>query len=173
MKRKVNVVPRFDYEAWLRAGLEVLAQQGQAKLRVEKLALKLGATKSSFYHHFKSRNDFVRRLLSYWSSAFTDKAIAELNALGGPPEWRLLQVMRIIERERLERYDLAFRSWAAQDPAVAKVVRKVDLARYQVIRSLFAEIGFEGDDLEDRVRLWLVFQSAQNSVYVPKRPRRG
>jgi PAS domain S-box-containing protein len=173
LKPKAKLASRFDREAWLRAGLEVLARQGQAKLRVSTLALKLGVTKGSFYHHFKSRDEFVQCLFSYWSSAFTDKVIAELNALEGPPEWCLLQLMRIIEREKLDRYDIVFRSWAAQDTSVAKFVKKVDLARYRFIRSLFAKIGFEGDDLEDRVRLWLVFQSAQNTIYVPKRSKHG
>jgi hypothetical protein len=76
--------------------------------------------------------------------------------------------MQGIERRGLDRYDIAFRSWAAQEPSVAKSVRKVDLARYRFIRSLFAQMGFEGDELEDRARIWLVFESAQHTIYLPK-----
>jgi len=47
-------------------------------------------------------------------------------------------------------------------------VKKVDFARYRFIRSLFEQMGFTGDELEDRVRIWLVFQSAQRTVSVPK-----
>ena len=171
MKKKPKADRRFDREAWLRTALEVLARQGQAKLRVDALAGQLGVTKGSFYHHFENREDFVQSLLAYWSSAFTDKVIAEVSARERSPEERLLYVMRMIEREGLDRYDISFRSWAAQDPSVAKGVRKVDLERYRFIRSLFAEMGFEGNDLETRVELWLVFQSAQRTVYVPKSSR--
>jgi AcrR family transcriptional regulator len=171
LKKKPKADRRFDREAWLRTALEVLARQGQAKLRVGALAGQLGVTKGSFYHHFENREDFVQSLLAYWSSAFTDKVIAEVSARERSPEERLLYVMRMIEREGLDRYDISFRSWAAQDPSVAKGVRKVDLERYRFIRSLFAEMGFEGNDLETRVELWLVFQSAQRTVYVPKSSR--
>jgi AcrR family transcriptional regulator len=171
LKKKPKADRRFDREAWLRTALEVLARQGQAKLRVDALAGQLGVTKGSFYHHFESREDFVQSLLAYWSSAFTDKVVAEVSAREGSPEERLLYVMRMVEREGLDRYDISFRSWAAQDPSVAKGVRKVDLERYRFIRSLFAEMGFEGNDLETRVGLWLVFQSAQRTVYVPKSTR--
>ena len=169
MQKKISdPAPRFDREAWLRAALEVLAQQGQAKLRVDALSSQLGVTKGSFYHHFKNRDDFVRSLLSYWSLAFTTRVIDEVNSLGVSSEERLLQIMLLIEHEGLDRYDIAFRSWAAQDDYVAEIVKKVDLARYRYIQSLFAEMGFKGADLEDRVRIWLVFQSARHSVYVPK-----
>jgi AcrR family transcriptional regulator len=170
MQKSTNEpVPRFHKEAWLSAAMEVLAREGQAKLRVDNLAGQLGVTKGSFYHHFKGRDDFVQSLLDYWSRTFTDNVIAAARAMEGSPEERLLNVMRMIEREDLDRYDIAFRSWAAQDPSVAKGVRQVDLARYRFIRSLFAEMGFEGAELEDRVRIWLVFQSAQRTVYLPKR----
>lgn len=161
--------PRFDREAWLRAALEVLAHAGQAKLRVDNLASELGVTKGSFYHHFKNRDDFVRSLTAYWASAFTDWVIDELQKMEGTANERLLRLMQFIEREQLDRYDIAFRSWAAQDPFIAEDVKKVDLARYRFVRSLFVEMGFEGADLEDRVQLWLVFHSAQRTVYVPAR----
>lgn len=165
---KAEPTPRFDRDAWLRAAMEVLAREGQAKLNVDALASELGVTKGSFYHHFKDRDDFVQSLTAYWSSTFTDWVIAELESETLSPEARLLRLMQLIEREQLDRYEIAFRSWAAQDPSVAEDVRKVDLIRYRFVRSLFAEMGFEGSDLEDRVRIWLVFHSAQRTVFVPE-----
>ena len=60
---------------------------------------------------------------------------------------------------------MAFRSWAAQDPVAAEGVRVVDLERYRFARDLFSEIGFAGDELEDRTTLWLVYQSAHRTVH--------
>ncbi len=148
--------------------MEVLAREGQAKLRVDRLASDLDVTKGSFYHHFENREDFVESLLAYWTSAFTDWVVREVESLDVPADERLLRLMQTIQREGLDRYDIAFRSWAAQEPSVAEQVKKVDLARYDFIRSLFCEMGFEGRDLEDRVRIWLVFHSAQSTVFVPQ-----
>ncbi len=167
LKRRQAPAPRFDRDAWLEAALEVLARQGEAKLRVETLARELGVTKGSFYHHFKNREAFLQALLDYWAESFTQNIIAEAGAMEGTPHMRLLHVMRMIDRDGLDRYDCAFRSWAAQDPLVAKGVKKVDFARYRFIRSLFEEMGFEGDELEDRVRIWLVFHSTHHAVSVP------
>ena len=75
--------------------------------------------------------------------------------------------MELIWREDLDHFDITFRSWAAQDANVAKVIEKVDADRYHFIRSLFADMGFDGTELETRVRVWLVFASAKQSLHLP------
>jgi AcrR family transcriptional regulator len=166
--------PQFDRESWLRSALEILAQKGQAKLRVNDIVADLGVTKGSFYHHFKDRADFVQALLEYWSAALTDEVIAKTESLNDlSARERLLFLMKAIQRQGLDRYDIAFRSWAAQEPAVAAMVEEVDTHRYKFIRSLFSEMGFTGSDLEDRVRIFLVFHSAQGAVFIPNGRQRS
>jgi AcrR family transcriptional regulator len=166
--------PQFDRESWLRSALEILAQKGQAKLRVNDIVADLGVTKGSFYHHFKDRAEFVQALVEYWSDALTGGVIAQVEDLTNrSAEDRLLFLMQAIQRERLFRYDIAFRSWAAQEPPVAAMVEEVDTLRYKFVRSLFSEMGFKGNDLEDRVRIWLVFHSAQGAVFIPKDGQRS
>lgn len=169
--RKAAPAPRFDREAWLAAALEVLAKEGQARLKIERLAADLGVTKGSFYHHFANREDFVSAVVGYWATAFTDRVMEAVGDRRVPARERLLRLMQAIEREGLDRYDIAFRSWAAQDAKVAGAVRAVDETRYRFVRGLFSEIGFEGTDLEERVRVWLVFHSAQRTVHVPNANR--
>ena len=163
--------PRYDRESWLEAAIEVLAREGRAKLRTERLARELGVTRGSFYHHFASRDEFVHALLDHWARTFTDRTNERIAGLDLPPGERLLQLMKLIDAERLDRFDIAFRSWAAQDPAIAEKVREVDMARYELVRSMLAEMGFEGADLEERVRLFLVYASGQHTVYFPEASR--
>ena len=164
---RATLAPRFDREAWLQAAIDVLAKEGRAKLRVENLARQLGVTKGSFYHHFVDREDFVLAILDYWSTTFTEKVNSEVGNAELPARERLLLLMEMIDREGLDRYDAAFRSWAAQEPTVAKVVKKVDRSRFEFVMSLFAEMGFKGDDLHERTRMWLVFHCSQRSVQIP------
>lgn len=158
---------RFDRVTWLKAALEVLARNGQAKLNVEKLAAELGVTKGSFYHHFQDKKDFLKLLIEYWEEEFTYRQRAALEASKAPPCDRLFQIMHAIQREQLTRYDIAFRSWAAQDSAVADAVRRVDSTRFEAIKAIFADIGFEGEELHERTLVWLLFHSAIGSVQVP------
>lgn len=158
---------RYDQETWLQSALEVLAHEGGAKLRVEAITSSLNVTKGSFYHHFRDRGDFVDKLSDYWESKFTSVVIRDIGALPCSGAEKLYEAMRLVAIDELDKYDIAFRSWAAQDPRVAEKVRRVDISRYQFIRSLFVEMGFSGCDLETRVRVWLVFAAASKSVGFP------
>ena len=56
MKKSIS---RLNKNSWLALALDVLAQEGRAKIQIEYLAKKLGVTKGSFYAHFQDRNNFT------------------------------------------------------------------------------------------------------------------
>ena len=161
-------LPRYDRERWLETALNVLATEGGARLRIDSMVRSLGVTKGSFYHHFKNREEFVRELIDYWSSEYTQSVINDVNDNDSSPSDRLLELTLRIEAEGLDKFDIAFRSWAAQDPLVAEALKEVDLRRYEFVHRVFEDIGFEGADLDMRVRLFLVFVSARRTVYTPQ-----
>jgi AcrR family transcriptional regulator len=160
--------PRFDRERWLEAALEVLACKGQAKLQVVYLAAQLGVTKGSFYHHFENLDDFIRSLTAYWSEVFTEWVKQEVSVSGLDASGRLLLLMKQIERHGLDRYDVAFRSWAAQDSSIAAEVRKVDRSRRQFVEALFADMGFEGAELKERSCAWLIHYTGHRNAFLPR-----
>ena len=53
------------------------------------------------------------------------------------------------------------RTWAAQEPAVARMLRRADRERLRFVGSLFAEIGFTGLELEMRTTTFVVFHSME------------
>jgi len=56
----------------------------------------------------------------------------------------------MVTRENLSDYDEPIDGWAAHQPAIATRVQTVYEARYGYVRSLFAELGFRGFDLDTR-----------------------
>ncbi len=52
-------------DIWIKTGYGVFAQNGEAGLKIESLARKVGISKSSFYHHFVDLKLFVDDLLEY------------------------------------------------------------------------------------------------------------
>ena len=53
-------------EDWTRAALLAIAEGGTGAVAVEPLAARLGATKGSFYWHFRSRSDLLAAALATW-----------------------------------------------------------------------------------------------------------
>lgn len=142
-------------EEWLDAALEVVSRQGGAKLRIDALVRQVGVTKGSFYWHFKNRDDFVRCLIDYWHERYTLTVSDHLDRIEGTPHEKLGILMDMVFVERLTRYDLAIRSWAAAYPELQPLVKRTDDHRLKYLRQLFAGIGFdrEGADLRSRVFL--------------------
>ena len=158
---------RLGKERWLRTALEAIAREGDGKLRIDALARELNITKGSFYHHFRDRQEFIDQVVDFWVERYNRYVFKTIGQQKGPAEDRLLSLMKLIRREGLDLYDTTFRAWAAHDERVAERVRSVDHARYVFIRGLFEEMGFFGDELELRTRIWLVFAAANSSVSFP------
>ena len=99
-----TVQARLSKEEWLARALEVLGKKGAGELTVESLARQLGVTKGSFYWHFRDRADFFRQLIEYWDEHFTQTVIAKISGQGVPAEERLLELMRLVQTKRLDRF---------------------------------------------------------------------
>lgn len=154
---------RFSREEFLARALEVLSEEGEGKLRIDRLVSVLGVTKGSFYWHFKDRADFVHSLARYWAKTSTDIVVSFLATAPEDPAGRLRAIIGLVIRRDLTRWDLAMRSWATHETEVAAIVREVDQTRLKTVRGLFQRIGFEGRELDTRTRLfvtYLIFESA-------------
>ncbi|MDJ0958604.1 MAG: TetR/AcrR family transcriptional regulator [Arenicellales bacterium] len=152
-------------EEWLRRALDVLAKEGQAKLRVRELVDRMGVSTGSFYWHFKNRADFVEQLVNYWAEFSTEQIVERMKSATGSAKSQLLKLMQAINEGDLARYDIPIRAWAAQEPAIARVVKKVDKLRVSVVRQLFVDMGFMGQELEMRVMTFVTFHSLEQGLF--------
>lgn len=160
-------IQRFNREDWLALALDTLSKRGNSRLTIDRLVADLGVTKGSFYWHFENRADFIQKLLEYWAIKFTHDFIDQINALEGGANERLYGLMELLTTSDASQYDVAVRAWAAQEPAVAIVVRRVDMTRLGYIKSLFRELGFEGDELTIRSRAFLYWTSFELALFAP------
>ena len=149
---------------WLARALDILSREGNARLRIDCLAKDMGVTKGSFYWHFKDRNDFVRKLADYWADHSTSQVIEAINRSGDNPQERLFVLMEFLWRKDFAKYDVCIRAWAAQEPEVVVIVKRVDKQRTDFVRSLFAEMGFTGLELEMRTQTFACFHSLELGI---------
>ena len=149
---------RTSKAEWLEKALEVLEVEGVSGVKIDRLAKLLETSRSGFYWHFKDRNDLLSQMLDHWKHEYTKTVIDS----GGhdsdlPPQERLHHVMKMIEHYDLDRYEVPMRAWADHDPLADECVKQVYAMRFKFIKSIFAEMGFKGADLDMRARLWLCY----------------
>jgi len=97
--------------------------------------------------------------LNYWHGNYTKRVARHLKSLDksiGPAE-RLWEIIEVVSKQQLTKYDVVFRAWASIDPGIAAMVRKVDRSRLENVRSLFSQLGFRGLMLEMRARSFVAY----------------
>ena len=77
---------------WARAAFRALARGGVEAVAVEPIAAELGATKGSFYWHFKNRDALILAMLDEWERRLTETVIERLELISDPAE-RLRRLM--------------------------------------------------------------------------------
>lgn len=100
-----------------------------------------------------------------WAHEYTEILSANPELRAFDPRMRLTRVAELVLEHDLSGYDRAFRSWASTDTEVARRYRKVIRTRLEYIRAAFAELGFEGLELEMRTRVFVAYEAAQSSLY--------
>jgi AcrR family transcriptional regulator len=160
---------------WLAASLEVLSERGVAGITIDGVAKTLGISKAGFYWHFKNRDDLLREMLAYWIHEVTLVVTANPQLIGLTPKNRLIKIAEMIIDYDLGRYDMPIRQWARTDAGAARVVRKVNRIRLDFLSTAFSELGFKGEELEMRARLFICYHALESSMFreVSRKRRRG
>jgi AcrR family transcriptional regulator len=164
MKEKIKK-KRVSRDDWLKTALEVLAENGVEGVKIEGLARRIGVAKSGFYWHFRDRRDLLDAMLDYWEREYTEVVAASpaINEL--PPAERLQAISESVNRYNLSEFDLAIAAWAQQDARAAEKLQHSYKTRLQFLRKAFAELGFTGDDLEMRARLYVSYHSIEPTMF--------
>lgn len=125
-------------DRWLDEGLAVLAEQGEAGVRVDRVAARLGLTKGSFHHHFGGAEDYRLALLErHERDQRAALARAEAELADAPAESvfaALADRARELLGTDLER---AVRAWSVTDPAARSVQERLDRARLEFLSRLW------------------------------------
>jgi AcrR family transcriptional regulator len=159
---------RLSREDWLNRALDIFAKEGEAQLRIDRLVRHLGVTKGSFYWHFRDRSDFISSLANHWARVITTRVRDEIDNMKTGPSEKLRRLMEIVIGKKYGRYEVAMRAWAAHEPIVAPVVRKVDKVRLSFVRTLFAGLGFRGQELQTRTRIFVTYLSLESILLEPE-----
>jgi AcrR family transcriptional regulator len=154
---------RTPRDAWLRTGLQALADGGPDAVRVEALAASLGVSKGGFYWHFKDRRALLEEMLDGWEKVMVEDVIAQIERQPAKPREKLRQLFALASTVDF-RVELAIRDWARRDGEVEARVRRIDNRRMDYMRRLFGQLGLDEEEAE--VRALLAFSLFVGSYFI-------
>src|SRR5918997_4396667 len=143
---------RLSRADWIDAALQALADDGPSGVAVERLAVRLGTTKGSFYWHFKDREELITETLAVWEREETDALIEEMKEISDPVERLRVGTVMATEYEEQERPDVRLLP-SASDPVVGEVVKRAQRKRLDFAAETFREAGFTPAESRLRARL--------------------
>jgi AcrR family transcriptional regulator len=140
---------------WVEEGLLTLAVGGPYAVRIEPLAQALGVTKGGFYGYFSDRRALLEEMLDTWERTILDEVIEQVEGEGGDARAKLRRLFALGSSLAGEgmKVELAIRDWARRDKTVAKRLKRVDNRRMEYMRTLFADLCEDRDDVEARCLL--------------------
>jgi AcrR family transcriptional regulator len=138
---------------WTRAALEAIGEGGVKAVAVDRLAKTLGASRGSFYWHFRDRAELIDAALERWARENTADLVPGLERIADPVE-RLRTLVRAVYERPADAIEVRL-SAGGDDPVVAPVFARVTRQRIEVLRRIFADLGLPPDEAAHRA--WLAY----------------
>ena len=150
--RKRDPRRRLTPADWAEAALAAIARGGIEAVAVEPIAAELGATKGSFYWHFKNRDALIEAALERLEKLRTG-AVIEYLAGDSDPERRLRFLIEGgFERAPTDRVEIALLANPGH-PAAVRAIRRVAKRRIDYLCDQLEALGWEPQQARDRAAL--------------------
>lgn len=131
---------RLTSDSWIDAGLKALESHGPSALGAETLARGLGASKGSFYWHFKGLSDFHEQLAAAWKRHAAADLVSALEH-DDPVATRLQKIGQDSAGEA------AMRAWACENQAAAAKLGEIDQLRLNAMAAVLRDVGISNPEI--------------------------
>lgn len=137
---------RLGREDWVKAGLRALVDGGIMAVRVEPLAREIGATKGSFYWHFRDLADLHQAMLELWEEVATHAITRAVRASGRDARGQLDLLIALASAPPGPTFggaaiEPALRDWGRSDPRARAAVERVDRQRLADVQGFLRDAG--------------------------------
>jgi AcrR family transcriptional regulator len=157
MSNGARTTSRLSGEDWIGAAMEAIVQGGVGAVAIEPLAVRLAATKGSFYHHFPNRDRLIVAALEEWERSQTDAVIERLDLITDPAE-RLRAVLAAAFADRPGGMRDAALLASATHPLVKPIVQRVTERRLRYFTDRYVELGYSRPHARSRaIMLYLSY----------------
>lgn len=136
-------------EDWAKAALAAIARGGIDAVSVESIASELGATKGSFYWHFKNRDALIDAALELWAERRTEGTIELLEQQPDPAKRLELLLKKAFEHGPDDQAEITLLANPSH-PAAMRAVQRQAERRIGYIAKQFEAMGLSARDALDR-----------------------
>ncbi|MGI9530151.1 TetR/AcrR family transcriptional regulator [Lutimonas sp.] len=142
---------------WLELGLKTLAIHGLSNIKIDVMSKKLNISRTSFYHLFTSKNNYIYRLCEFWAYSGTFKYIERLQRIEKPSE-KLIEIIRFISRDRLEGIAwISYKHIGDNNHEVKNILHKIESLRIEFVSGILIGLGYSDEQAKVKARVLMYF----------------
>nr|WP_321832466.1 TetR/AcrR family transcriptional regulator [Thalassovita sp.] len=158
--------------AWLEAAYDMLTESGVDAVKIMPLAKRLGVSRTSFYWHFKDRDELLEAMIHRWEQKNTGNLVARTEAYAESIAEALFNLFDCwLDGDLFDaRLDLAIRNWARNDAALQVRLDAEDAKRKEAMAAMFLRFDYDADQAEVRALTMLYTQIGYISMEIEEDP---
>lgn len=151
-KKKPRSLPPLSRESWVKAAINLIAQEGVQAVAVEPLAAALGVTKGSFYWHFQNRDDLILAALEVWEQDQSADVVSRYGGIQDPVKRLRLLLFAAFEDVENGKFFAAL-AVSSEDPRVQPCLRRATERRLAFGVEAFQALGLSLEEAQQRALL--------------------
>jgi AcrR family transcriptional regulator len=127
-------------EVWIIAGRDQFAKYGLKGINVDDLSKNVGISRTSFYHFFKTKDQFLKEMTNYWIQDGTVRIIESTMDIKDPKA-RMQKIFDLALHNNMNDKFLAqLRYVAPQNSFLKKKMSEAEALRIKTLTKLFSEL---------------------------------
>lgn len=139
---------------WIILGYKQFAEMGINGIVVEKMAKKLKVNKSSFYWHFKTKQDFVHEIISYWVLESTNQIISIADSKKSWPKKFEKLIELSFKKDPFLDFNFFLKRYALKHKNIQSIIDKIDHQRIEYTRKILMGMNFSESDATIKAQLF-------------------
>ncbi|TVX88060.1 TetR/AcrR family transcriptional regulator [Paenibacillus agilis] len=126
------------------------AQSGVNGLVIEKMSSELGCSKSSFYWYFKSRDEFIARLIERWVELSTQQVILSSSEPENAEDQITKMLIEMFSVTRKGDFLFYLRKLSEEATAFYTMLETIEQTRMSYAAALFKKVGMDPEVAEQK-----------------------
>jgi len=140
-------------EVWIKAGRDQFAKHGLKGINIDDLSKNIGISRTSFYHFFKTKNQFLHEMADYWMEDGTVRIIESTKGIGDPKKRMQMIFDLALHNQINDRFMAQLRYAAVKNVYLKMKMKESEDLRIKALTNLFDDLGYKGKESQEHANL--------------------
>jgi AcrR family transcriptional regulator len=145
-------------ERWIKLAKKTIIDKGVEAINVDVMSKKLGVSKTSFYHFFSSKAEFLDLVFEKGIFEGTQSLIVKLSPISDP-KMRIKALIKVIFNENLknELFLRQLRTYGMHNKKIARFIDTTEKQRMSFLKGILLELDFDEESAETRSSIFYIY----------------